>query len=147
MSLYLLDTDTLTLVRHHTPTVLTAISNATTAGHAVGITVISVEEQIDGWYKAIRTARTRPQMAQAYRSLAETVPVWARFPIVPMTESAINRFEQLVRLKLNIGRMDLRIAATALDAGATVVTHNVRDFQRVPGLAVEDWATVPTAGL
>jgi tRNA(fMet)-specific endonuclease VapC len=38
-----------------------------------------------------------------------------------------------------IGAVDLLIAAQALRLGATVVTHNVREFQRVPGLKVEDW--------
>jgi tRNA(fMet)-specific endonuclease VapC len=31
------------------------------------------------------------------------------------------------------------IAAIALANGLTVVTHNTREFSRVPGLALEDW--------
>jgi tRNA(fMet)-specific endonuclease VapC len=31
------------------------------------------------------------------------------------------------------------IAAQALRLGATVVTHNTREFSRVPGLKCEDW--------
>ena len=38
-----------------------------------------------------------------------------------------------------IGERDLLIAAIALDAGLGVVTNNTREFQRVPGLSVEDW--------
>jgi len=38
-----------------------------------------------------------------------------------------------------IGERDLFIAATALAHGYGVVTANVREFSRVPGLAVEDW--------
>jgi tRNA(fMet)-specific endonuclease VapC len=38
-----------------------------------------------------------------------------------------------------IGTMDLLIAAQALRLGATIVTHNTREFSRVPGLKVEDW--------
>ena len=37
------------------------------------------------------------------------------------------------------GPYDLLIAATALEHGATLVTNNVREFARVPGLMVEDW--------
>jgi len=40
-----------------------------------------------------------------------------------------------------IGLHDVMIAATALSLGATLVTHNVREFSRVPGLNIEDWQT------
>jgi tRNA(fMet)-specific endonuclease VapC len=42
--------------------------------------------------------------------------------------------------KLNVRKMDLCIAAIALEHQAIVVTRNVRDFQRVPNLVVEDWS-------
>ncbi len=38
-----------------------------------------------------------------------------------------------------IGNMDLLIAASALAHSHTVVTRNVRDFERVPGLLIESW--------
>jgi tRNA(fMet)-specific endonuclease VapC len=38
-----------------------------------------------------------------------------------------------------IGPYDLQIAAIALQHGLIVVTHNVAEFTRVPGLVVEDW--------
>lgn len=38
-----------------------------------------------------------------------------------------------------IGAHDLLIAATARRHGCTLVTHNTRQFSRVPELAVEDW--------
>jgi tRNA(fMet)-specific endonuclease VapC len=68
------------------------------------------------------------------------LPVWGRFAVLSFTEPAIQRFEQLRSLKLNVGLMDLRIAATALENGLTVVTRNQRDFNRVPGLTTEDWS-------
>ncbi len=38
-----------------------------------------------------------------------------------------------------IGLADLLIAATARRHGCTLVTHNTREFSRVPGLPIEDW--------
>ena len=38
-----------------------------------------------------------------------------------------------------IGPADLIIAATARAAGAVLVTHNTKEFSRVPGLQIEDW--------
>ena len=64
----------------------------------------------------------------------------ARFAIYPLAEPILNRFDQLVRLRLNVGKMDLKIAAAALELGATVVTNNTRDFRRVPGLGWVDWS-------
>ena len=55
------------------------------------------------------------------------------------SEAALDDADRLFRLRLNVGRMDLKIAAVALEIGAVVVTDNLRDFGRVPGLDVEDW--------
>jgi len=38
-----------------------------------------------------------------------------------------------------IGPLDTLIGAHALSLGAVLVTHNTREFRRLPGLAIEDW--------
>jgi len=51
---------------------------------------------------------------------------------------------RLANLKPNaqpIGPYDLMLAAQALRLGATVVTNNTAEFQRVPGLTIENWQT------
>jgi len=40
-----------------------------------------------------------------------------------------------------IGSYDVLIAGQALRHGATLVTSNTREFERVPGLKLEDWAS------
>jgi tRNA(fMet)-specific endonuclease VapC len=60
--------------------------------------------------------------------------------ILPFPPPAIARFQRLAAMRLNVGRMDLRIAATDLEVGATLVTRNRRDFGRIPGLQIEDWS-------
>jgi tRNA(fMet)-specific endonuclease VapC len=52
----------------------------------------------------------------------------------------MQRHATLIRSRLNVGSFDLKIAAIALEYQATVVTRNVRDFGRVPGLTIVDWS-------
>ncbi len=139
MSMYVLDTDSLTLLEHRHPRVLQRLQAVSPADRA--ITIISVEEQLSGWYSALRRvarpddiARTYERFTQAVRSLASLQAQFLSFSLL-----AIHRFNSLVALKLNIGKMDLRIAAIALEHGAIVVTRNARDFGRVPNLIIEDW--------
>lgn len=40
-----------------------------------------------------------------------------------------------------IGPHDLQIAAIALNHDLTLVTHNTREFSRIPGLRLDDWAS------
>lgn len=46
---------------------------------------------------------------------------------------------QLVEAGTPIGPHDVQIAAIALANGCTLVTHNTREFSRVPDLVLEDW--------
>ena len=46
---------------------------------------------------------------------------------------------KLMKDGLNIGPNDMIIAATALSNQAILITANVREFSRVPGLLVENW--------
>lgn len=138
MNLYVLDTDMLTLFEKNHPAVIARVRvyQAT----ELAITVLSVEEQLSGWYTRVRKARRAEQLAQAYRELAKTVRFFAQLRILDYNESAIRRYEQLRRQKVKIRRMDLRIAATVLELPAILVTRNARDFKQVPGLQLEDWS-------
>lgn len=64
--------------------------------------------------------------------------------ILPFDERAVWVYGDLraglERSGLTIGPMDTMIAAHALSLGATLVTNNLREFSRVEGLALENWA-------
>jgi tRNA(fMet)-specific endonuclease VapC len=58
-------------------------------------------------------------------------------------EKVAEAFGELRAGQLDSGRLtpstDLWIAATAIAHGLTLVTHNTRDYQDIPGLSLADW--------
>jgi len=71
----------------------------------------------------------------------------ASLTVLPLDEPADQHYADirtaLERAGTPIGNHDLFIAAHARSRGMTLVTHNMREFERVPGLRVEDWLTAP----
>ena len=67
----------------------------------------------------------------------------SNFIILPFTaEDAMisgNIRAELASMGKSIGLYDIMIAAQGLSRHLTIVTHNTREFLRVPGLSVEDW--------
>ena len=118
MSFFVLDTDTVSLYQREHPRVVTQVEIYPALQLAV--TVITVEEQLMGRHALTRQAKTVTETARGYGLLAQS----ARF----------------FGAKLNVGSSDLRIAAIVLEQGATLVTRNTRDFERVPGLTFTDWS-------
>jgi tRNA(fMet)-specific endonuclease VapC len=68
-----------------------------------------------------------------------------QFVSLPFDDRAAKIFGEirahLARLGTPIGPYDLQIAAIALANDVTLVTHNTREFSRVPHLRIEDWET------
>jgi len=69
--------------------------------------------------------------------------VLAALETLPLAEPADANYaairSELERMGRTVGHNDLLIAAHARALDLTLVTRNVREFERVPGLAVEDW--------
>lgn len=138
MSLYILDTDIVSLYQHDHPAVTANVQRHPLS--ELAITVLTVEEQLSGWYNELRKAKKPPALAAVYQRMAQTVQFLGQIPILTFSESAIARYEELKRMKLNIKKTDLRIAAIVLEHNAVLVTRNVRDFGKIPGLQNEDWS-------
>lgn len=85
--------------------------------------------------------------ARKSRDYEKTVALYRRFmhPFehVPFTDRAAECYGS-IRAELEskgqiIGANDLLIAATAMAENGILVTHNTREFSRIPGLVIEDW--------
>ena len=86
-----------------------------------------------GVHKSVRQEHNRVRLL--------TLLEW--LPSLPFAGSATQHFgdirAHLASQGKPIGPYDLQIAAIARAHGLILVTHNTREFSRVPGLTLEDW--------
>ena len=71
----------------------------------------------------------RPELEEAYRNTT----------VLDFDENAAKIFQDLKYQKIRIGSMDLKIAAIAISQTAILVSRNLKDFEAVPNLVVNDW--------
>ena len=139
MSLYVLDTDHVTLFQRAHPVVVRRV--AAVEPEALAVTVVTAEEQLRGWLKAIRQASSSSKLVWAYAGLRAALGYFNSVRLLGFDQVAYARYEELRRQKIRIGTQDLRIAAIVLSVEGILVTRNQRDFARVPGLVFQDWTT------
>ena len=101
------------------------------------LSVITASELLHGVHRA-----TDPNVRARRSAFVEAV--LGRFPLLPVDLVIARAHARLWAGLMAEGRLigphDLWLAATCLAHGLTLVTANVREFARVPGLAVESWA-------
>lgn len=130
---YLLDTNVVSdLVRQPRGELATRV-----AGLAADLFATSVVVAAE-----LRYGAERRGSARLSRQLDSVLSVVKVLPL----ETPADRHYGAIRNELEstgspIGHNDLLIAAHARALGATLVTSNVREFRRVPGLVVENWRT------
>ena len=134
---YILDTDTVTYLQAGRAAVLRKLSTETP--DAVFTTVITVREQLKGRLAAVDQATEGPELLLAYDRLLTTMHYFAHVNVLPFSPAAATILQRLRGQQIRIGTQDLRIAAIVLSSRATLVTSHRRDFEKVPGLLIEDW--------
>ena len=102
------------------------------------LSVISASELLHG------VCRATDRETKA-RRLAFVEGILAAMPILPIdlatARSHAQLWADLTQQGKMIGAHDSWLAATCLAHGLRIATHNVRDFDRIPGLEVEKWGS------
>jgi tRNA(fMet)-specific endonuclease VapC len=129
---YLLDTDTFSAIARGAPTaVMTRLASMPTDDLA--LSVISLGEIAAGLAK-------RKPGAKQLRRIELLQSAFTPLPLTPAVVPVYASVRSHLEAKGSpIGPNDTWIAAHALEQGLTLVTNNVREFRRVPGLRVENW--------
>jgi tRNA(fMet)-specific endonuclease VapC len=109
------------------------------AGDEVATTIISAEEQFRGWLAQLHRQRDPHEQIATYQRLQRRIEFFAAWHALPWDTDAADILQDLRRQRLRIGTMDLKIASIVLAHDATLLSRNLRDFQQVPNLRVEDW--------
>lgn len=144
MKLYVLDTDHVSLFQRNHPQVVAKIME--TLPEQLAVTVISVEEQLQGRLAQIKRASQKsssPEMLiKAFVELRKAVQFFCTINVVDFDVIATTEFTDLRQQKIRIGVHDLRIAAIVLATKSILVTRNRQDFEGIPGLMIEDWSMI-----
>ena len=129
---YMLDTDTcIYIIRRKPVEVIDRFRKLRIS--QIGISSITLSELEYGVRKS-----SRPE--QNHLALSQFI---APMEILPYGDGAEQHYGEirahLERVGTPIGSLDMLIAGHALSSGCTLVTNNVREFERVPNLKVSNW--------
>jgi len=129
---YLLDTNICIFIINHRPQQTRERFARVRAGD-IAISSVTLSELQYGVAKSANPAKNQNALRHFLIPLE----------VLPYTAAAAEEYGRLRRhlepTGQPIGPMDLMIAAHALALNLTLVTNNLREFQRVPTLRVEDW--------
>lgn len=129
---YLLDTNIVIYVIKRRPLAALQLFNEN-AGH-MAISSITLAELLHGAEKSNEPARSRA-VVEDFCSRLEVLPYG---PKAALHYGSIRA--SLERLGLPIGVNDLHIAAHARSEGLTLISNNMREFERVEALQLANWA-------
>lgn len=105
----------------------------------VATSIVSYEEMLRGWLAEIHGTRKASDQVPYYQRLFQVLDSFKRWNVLKWDQEAVSVYEGLVKRKLGVKTMDLKIAAITLRNDAKLLSRNLKDFERVPGLVVEDW--------
>ena len=130
------DTDTFTLLQREESkakaTLQARLSRVDPA--EIRITVITYEEQTRGWLDYKAHAKPGIEEVNAYAKLKKHLEGYRAITLLDFCLDAAAELQRLRRMRIRVGTMDLKIAAIALVHDATLLSANLRHFDKVPGL-------------
>lgn len=130
---YLLDTNIVIYVIKQRP--MSVLNTFNAQAGRMAISAITLAELLHGVEKSSAPAR----------NLAVVEDFASRLEVLPYTVEAAYHYgairAALEKLGQPIGINDFHIAAQARAKGLTLVSNNLREFERVPGLHCENWLT------
>lgn len=141
MTLYVMDTDHLSLFqRSHSRVVSRVVEARKRTFDDLSTTVVSLQEQFEGRLAQIHSARDSKKLELAYKQLKGSFALFADLNVLDYDAVVDTYFREFRKAGIRIGTQDLRIASIVLSNEGILLTRNLRDFEKVPGLTIQDWS-------
>ncbi len=141
MPIHLLDTNYMSILERQTPEAQRLEARMMEIPQDdIATSIVSYEEQTRGWLAVAAQARTQETQIAAYQRLKRHLAIYCRIAVIEYDEKAAAVFEHLKLAKIRVGTMDLKIASIAIANDALLLTRNLSDFNKIPGLRVENWS-------
>ena len=135
MTTYMLDTCICSFImREHPVSVLQRLAVEVAQNNRIVISAITYAEMRYGQIGKKTSPKHKTLVDEFVKRLDEVLS-WDQVAI----DATVEVKTQLTKAGLVIGENDTAIACHAIASGCVVVTNNVREFSRVPGLSYEDW--------
>jgi tRNA(fMet)-specific endonuclease VapC len=109
------------------------------SGGDLFISIIAVQEIMQGWLALINRRMSGRDQVHAYARFQHSIETVNKLTILPFDDAAAGLFEDLRSHLTTAGTMDLKMAAICLTHDAVLLTRNLADFSTVPGLRAENW--------
>jgi tRNA(fMet)-specific endonuclease VapC len=138
---YLLDTDHLSILQRQSGKDYSNLS-ARMAQYPMSdfaVSTVTFHEQVLGSHAYINRARNLNDVVKGYEMMVRIISDFKVLPLISFDAGAATAFDQLKSQRLQLAKMDARIAAIALFRGLILLTRNHQDFGKVAGLLIEDW--------
>lgn len=122
------------IMREHPVSVLQRLVEEVAQNNRIVISAITYAEMRYGQIGKKASPKHKTMVDEFVKRLDAILP-WDHAAV----DTTVEVKRQLTRAGLIIGENDTAIAGHAIASGCVVVTNNVREFSRVPGLSHEDW--------
>ena len=101
--------------------------------------IVAAEETVQGWLALVKRKPAGREQIIAYGWLQRSIEALGKLDILPFDNEAALVFHRLRDARIRVGTMDLKIASICIAHEAMLLTRNLADFEKVPGLRVENW--------
>lgn len=107
----------------------------------IALPIVAIEEQLRGFLAYIHRERDVIKQVWPYSRMAAMLRAFSGLSILDFTQEAASLMLALKKKRVKVGAQDLKIASIALSTESLLLSANLRDYEQVPGLHVENWLT------